>query len=532
LQRSARERAVEHSALERTASLIHRAQTWNSDLFNFVLRFIPFSCLAWSTLAFAQEPAAPGPNQGDDDDLELPVGAGAGAAQPAKGAPPATSDKASPAAAPVLSEKASADPAALRRELDQLRARLLQLEQAQKPATSTPSPTPQLPSGLKLSGYLQAQLEVNQLSEDQLQQGGAPLNQDRFVLRRGRIRFDQTWQYAGATLELDANTVRGVSVGVRRAEGAVFYRGSNAAELPPLVMLSFGVTDLPFGHELLESTRTRYFMERSQTSLALFPTEMDVGVKLSGAVGLVRYAFAVANGEPVDNLAGRLPRDPNSAKDVTGRVGVDFKPISSLRVVGGSSFSRGTGFHPGVGATKAGFIWSDDNEDGKLQSSEIIGIAGSAASPSRNFSRWAYGLDLALEVATPIGATKLYGEAYLASSYDRGLYIADPVQGGSDVREAGGYLALVQGITPYGVVGFRYSVYDPNSDFFDQRQGKQIPSSARVVTLSPLVGVQLPAQARLLFQYDFTRDKLARDAVGVPTDAKNNLATLRLQVEL
>jgi hypothetical protein len=128
--------------------------------------------------------------------------------------------------------------------------------------------------------------------------------------------------------------------------------------------------------------------------------------------------------------------------------------------------------------------------------------------------------------------TKLYGEAYLASNYDRALYIADPVQGGTDVREAGGYLALVQGITPYGVVGLRYSVYDPNSDFFDQRQGKLIPASARVTTISPLVGVQLPGSARLLFQYDVTRDKLARDSVGVPTDAKNNLATLRLQVEL
>lgn len=422
--------------------------------------------------------------------------------------------------------------AALRERLAELEARLTRLEAAKKPAESRSGAERAAPLGLELSGYLQAQFEASQLSEDQLQQGGSPLNQDRFVLRRSRIRFDRTWQYAGATLELDANTVRGVSVGVRRAEGSVFYRGRNAEELPPLVMVTFGVTDLPFGYELLESTRTRYFMERSQTSLALFPTEMDVGVKVSGAVAFLRYAFAVANGEPVDNLSGRLPRDPNSSKDVTGRVGVDFAPIRGLRIAGGSSFSRGTGFHAGVGATKAGFVWTDDNEDGKLQSSEIIGIPGSAASPSKNFSRWAYGLDLALELTTPIGVTKLYGEAYLASNYDRALYIADPVQGGTDVREAGGYLALVQGITPYGVVGLRYSVYDPNSDFFDQRQGKLIPASARVTTISPLVGVQLPGSARLLFQYDVTRDKLARDSVGVPTDAKNNLATLRLQVEL
>jgi hypothetical protein len=35
-----------------------------------------------------------------------------------------------------------------------------------------------------------------------------------------------------------------------------------------------------------------------------------------------------------------------------------------------------------------------------------------------------------------------------------------------------------------------------------------------------------------LLQYDFVRDYLARDAVGVPTDADNDQWTLRLQVEL
>jgi hypothetical protein len=501
-------------------------------LFKFVLTVIPLSSLAWSSFAVAQSNAAAA---GQDDDLEVPAGSSSEPA-PAQNAAPAAqpSSPAAPVApATVSSEKAQSSAAQLA-ELDELRARLARLEQSQKTQEAKLSALPHAaaPLGPKLSGYLQAQFEANQLSEDQLQQGGAPVNQNRFLLRRGRVRFDQVWKYASATLELDTNTVRGVSVGVRRAEGSIFYRGSNPDELPPLVALTLGITDLPFGYELLESTRARYFMERSQTSLALFPTEMDVGVKLSGAVSFVRYAFALANGEPVDNLSGRLPRDPNSAKDVTGRVGVEFTPLESLRVAGGTSFSRGTGFHPGTGATKSGFIWSDDNEDGKLQSSEIIGISGSAASPSRNFSRFAYGLDLALELRTKLGATKLYGEAFVASNYDRGLYVADPVQGGTDVREAGGYLALVQGITPYAVVGLRYSVYDPNSDFFDQRQGKLIPSSARISTISPLVGVQLVGQARLLFQYDFIRDKLARDAVGVPTDAKNDLATVRLQVEL
>jgi hypothetical protein len=42
--------------------------------------------------------------------------------------------------------------------------------------------------GIRFSGYIQAQYQSNQLSEDQLQQGGQPLNRDRFMIRRGRAR--------------------------------------------------------------------------------------------------------------------------------------------------------------------------------------------------------------------------------------------------------------------------------------------------------------------------------------------------------
>ena len=74
--------------------------------------------------------------------------------------------------------------------------------------------------GLEQGGYVHAQYEHSELSEDQLLQGET-VNQDRFVLRRARLRFDHGTQFTALTLELDANTVNGVKVGVRRAEGAL-----------------------------------------------------------------------------------------------------------------------------------------------------------------------------------------------------------------------------------------------------------------------------------------------------------------------
>jgi hypothetical protein len=515
---------------------------WNSIVLKSI-RFLPLAVVAtvtWSLPVLAQ--SAPPPAASDSDDLEVPASPvtvpGAAVEKPR---PESSSETPKPAAAAEGAGNAVGD---LRRELAELRIRLDATERGRiEPRTTSrdePSASANLeqnaisrvvPSGLSIGGYLQAQFESNQVSHDQLAPGGAPLNYDRFTLRRARLRLDHGWQYANATLELDANTTRGMSVGIRRAEASLLYRGNNGNDLPPLVMLTLGVTDLPFGFELQESARVRPFVERSVGSAALFPTEMDVGLKLSGAISFLRYAFAVTNGEPVDNLA-RYPRDPNAAKDVSGRVGVETQPLPALWLSGGTSFYQGKGFHAGTDATKPSLGWLDINEDRVIQSGELVASPGTASTPSMNFNRWAYGLDLELTLRTNFGATRVLAEGFLASNLDRAYMIADPGLGQNDIREAGGHVALVQDVTRWAQVGFRAAYYDPNSDFFNDVRGRQVPTSVAVTTLSPMVALLLPDRARLSFQYDFVRDSLAKDTQGVPTNAKNDQLTLRLQVEL
>jgi len=468
---------------------------------------VALSVFLWAAVASAQNPpAAPSP---DDEDLEVPAAA--------KPATPATSTVPAPAADRPLA--ASPQPTPLAPETPAV--------VAEKPRAAPDAVTT---LGFRIAGYVQAQLQHNQSSEDQLQQSGAPLNQNEFLVRRARLRFDREWEFASATLELDANTVRGPTVGLRRAEAALFYRGQNATDVPPLVMLSVGVLDIPFGFELDEATRVRWFMERSVGSGALFPTEMDAGAKISGAASFLRYAVAVTNGEPVD--ARGFPRDPNSNKDVIGRFNAVGKPVKQLQLGGGTSFAIGKGFHAGQPATKSTLAWNDVNQDGLAQPSELVGLPGSAATPSENFKRWAIGLDFAVGLQTSLGLSRLVAEAFVASNYDRGYAVSDPVQTTLDARQAGGYVAFTQELTRYGLVGFRAAVYDPNSDLVETRAAKTLPKTQTVKTFSPLAGLVLPNRARLLFQYDFVRDYLARDAVGVPTDAKNDQWTLRLQVEL
>ncbi len=463
----------------------------------------------------------------------------------------------------AMAEEASVPPAptdaalrddvtALRAEVQALRARV-QSANAVPPSAPGTTPAPETPpaatapaehplgyetfwpwalppDGISVGAYLQSQYESHQDSDDQLAQGGAPLNQDRFLIRRARASLLGEWTYAALALEIDANTTSGPQVDLRKAEASLQYRPDR--EKPALVMVTMGQFDTPFGYELVESPRTRWFMERSTLSRAFWPGEPDLGFRLAGALGFFRWSIAPINGDPLGEKTPYALQDPNAAKDVVFRFGVDVAPRPDTQLAGGISAIRGKGFHPGTDATKATVQWHDQNEDGIVQPYELTPVPGAAATPSQNFDRWAVGADVRMHHRWWLGVTKVYGELVLGANMDRALYIADPVVSGADQRELGFYVGATQEIGRYGVVGFRFDYYDPNSDAFDQRQGRIIPSSAVIKTYSPLVGLVLPDRARLLFQYDIIRDSLARDTSGVPTDLKNNAWTVRLQVQL
>ena len=392
--------------------------------------------------------------------------------------------------------------------------------------------------GLVISGYVQAQFEKSAISEDQRLQGGSPINQDRFLVRRGRLRVDRRWELAAAAIEFDGSTTRGPFFCVRRAEASLIYAGKPGKGEPPLLTLTAGLSEIPFGHELVESSRFRWFMERSTASLAFFPGEPDVGVRVQGGFKFLRYALAILNGEPLNDRAGQGTggREFNAAKDLVARVGVDTDGTgeSKLRFATGVSFLKGKGFHPGTDATKGSVVWQDANENSIVDTGELRANPDTAATPSLNFNRWALGADLRITLRTVLGLSRFAGEVYVASNLDRGLFFADPYAPGStgDIRHFGWYAFFLQDLGRYAVAGVRADVYDPNSDVLDKRAGKLVPSDQTITTVSPIVGAVLPDRARLLLQYDIVRDHLARDARGVPTDLKNNLLTVRLQVEL
>jgi hypothetical protein len=382
--------------------------------------------------------------------------------------------------------------------------------------------------GLSLSGFLQADLAFRQSSEDQINSStGAPLNEDRFLLRRARLRGAYDSTYFASVLELDANTVSGGQVRVLGAEASARWPGGQTQ--PPLAMVTLGLFKIPFGWEVVQSDKDRLFLERSTVVRALFPGEYDLGGRLQGGWRFLRYAVAVQNGEPIGERTFPL-RDPNLAKDVTGRVGVDTLIGALAQFAGGFSALHGRGFHKGTPATKPTLSWQDRNENGTFDAGELQVAPGVSAAPSANYSRFALGADARVSLRIPqLGETVVYGEVIWAKNLDRAMLVADPIPG-PDVRELGFYVAAVQDLGPHVQVGVRYDSYDPDRDATDLQGAKAVPSSRVYKTVAMALALRA-GPGRLVFEYDINRNHLGRASNGMPTNLADNAFTVRSEVK-
>ena len=384
---------------------------------------------------------------------------------------------------------------------------------------------------LLIYGYVQGQFQTDNSSQNAISQDGKVLNQNKFSVPRARLIAEREWKIASLLLELDGNTLSGPNFAVQRAEATMLYRGKNPGGMPPLLAVTLGQFRVPFGSENLESSGVRYFMERSLVARAFFPSEIDLGVRVAGAIDWFRYSVAAMNGNPIG--ATFQLNDPDSAKDVVGRLGVETKPVPWVDVSAGVSALVGRGFHQESAGTKPSLQWSDRNGDGILQTGEIVAVDAVAARPSATFRRFGFAFDADAAFRTRIGETQLRAALYLGNNLDRGLYVSDPVLVGRDSRSLGYMLSVLQEVGDWVVVGGRTDFYNPDSDSSDYENAVPVqPNDRSIRTWSPIIGLRYRRRARLLFQYDIVRDKLGRDERGLPADLSNDRMTVRLQVNL
>jgi hypothetical protein len=384
---------------------------------------------------------------------------------------------------------------------------------------------------VSLFGFVQADGVVySAASVDEVNPStGAPLNETRFLIRRARLKIDADDKYFVGILEFDGNTVSGPVARITNVEVSGCWPRCNS-EAPPLAMGTIGLTRIPFGFEVQEKDYIRLFLERSNVARALFPGEYDLGAKVQGGYRWLRWQAAAMNGNPSGDKQFALV-DPTASKDFLGRLGADARPHARVAIAGGVSALYGTGFSRGTPSTKNTIVWRDANGDGQVDITEIIGVTGQPATPSRTFSRYALGGDVRVAVELPrVGPLTVYGEIMWATNLDRALYVADPIAAGRDLRELGWYVAVTQQLTRWCAVGVRYDRYDPDADARQQVGANLVPRDKTFSTLSVVLAAMVQPYGRLSFEWDHNTNALGVDLTGAGTTLGGDVLTLRGQV--
>lgn len=389
-------------------------------------------------------------------------------------------------------------------------------------------------------GYVHADWTVfRQSSQDEVTPAGEPINENRFVIRRARFGMETDRGLYHGQILLDANTNHGLQVRPWIAELSVKWPETTKMASPavlasrasdsPWFIVTTGLLITPFGHDVAELESARPFLERTTFANALVPQSYDLGLRILGGYKALNWAFAVLNGDPIGDKT--FPgRDPNESKDLVFRVGAASAATSFLRASFGVSGLSGRGFHAGTPATKDQLVWRDENEDGLVTVNELRNAAGSPATPSQNFSRFALGADLRVEADVPtLGVLGVQAEVVRGKNLDRGLVIADPIASGRDLRELGWSLGVTQEVTPWVLLGVRHDVYDPDADANEQRPFAVVPTDASFRTWSFMTTFRYKT-VKVVAQYDLRSNALGRDDSGAPATLADDSFTLRAAV--
>ncbi|MDQ3292236.1 MAG: porin [Bacteroidota bacterium] len=190
---------------------------------------------------------------------------------------------------------------------------------------------------LKFSGYIQPQFQLAQSAGAPSYAGGnfAANSNNRFMLRRGRVRIDYTMLHkndlpsVAFAFQFDV-TERGVQI--RDFYGKIYENRYS------LFHLTTGMFPRPFGFEVNYSSSQREAPERGRMSQILFRTERDLGVMLSfdpqrkiQNFKNLRVEAGFFNGTGV-----AAPTDYDSHKDFIGRVSVKPTTIAKNVLLSGS----------------------------------------------------------------------------------------------------------------------------------------------------------------------------------------------------
>lgn len=385
--------------------------------------------------------------------------------------------------------------------------------------------------GLKISGYIQGQWQwAEQPGIAAFGDGGSfsPSTNNRFMLRRGRIKFAYNIGVMEAVIQPDF-TEKGV--GIKDA-----YLGIKAKS--KVAGLKVGIFDRPFGYEISYSSSLRESPERSRVFLSLFPNERDLGaaVSLTGPVGSWLNNFTLDAGLFNGNGIGG---ETDSRKDFIGRLAY-LKSFDNIRFGLSASFYDGGVYqfsndHYSFNKNTKSFDKSEGVE-GKYTKRRYTGfgatfLADWDAGTTNLRAEYVFGRQPGTAKANsqPGGGKTISGDA----SAPMAIYSRD---------FSGYYAILVQDIgrTKHSVV-LKYDYYDPNTQIKGNEIGVKNSNTSAVDMAYSTFGVgylfRWNENIRLMAYYDMVANEKSANLASIDPvkdfarNVKDNVLTIRFQVK-
>ncbi|MBB6273037.1 hypothetical protein HDF26_003497 [Pedobacter cryoconitis] len=247
---------------------------------------------------------------------------------------------------------------------------------------------------IKITGYLQTQFQMAQSPGISSFSGGdfAENSDNRFMIRRGRLKIDRVDKYSSIVFQIDAT-----QNGVQLMDAFIQLHQPDNRRF----QLTAGLFNRPFGYSIVYSSGYRDFPERARVFQTIMPRERDIGAMLSyhpiKELSFLNMDLAVVNG------SGLFARDYDSKKDVIGNLSFKFDSLANKKL----HIGFGGSIYKGSVRSNTDTYYSD-NGNGFTKNTDPS-IKGS------NLKRNYYGGNVQIQYDNTFGTTSLKAE-YVAGT--------------------------------------------------------------------------------------------------------------------
>jgi len=382
---------------------------------------------------------------------------------------------------------------------------------------------------IQIGGYIQPQFQVAQQKGIRTYNGGdfAPQVNNRFMLRRGRIRFDYI-----RFNKKDQPSVHFVFQFDGTERGVVIrdFWGRILENKWQLLSLTAGMFARPFGYEVNLSSSDRESPERGRMSQILMRTERDLGTMASfdprnkeHPLHYLKFDAGIFNGQGLT-----ATNETDSYKDLISRVSLKPYPVSnSTKISAGISYLNGGLYQ------NSRFI----NKVGSGVNKNIFVIDSSISNIGKKAPRLYHGADAQLRIKTAWGYTELRAEywwgtqtASATNNETPAVLLNEPYY----IRKFDGafFYFLQHIINQFHQIGIKYDWFDPNTKLKGSTLGQ--PGSGtntgdiKYSTLSVGYNKYFHENLKVMLWYEIVKNE--RTVLpGFSGDIEDNVFTCRLQ---